>query len=132
MRLCSGAWLFYGFFWMDLAVKAREIRKQQFVNKLLREESVIDRYQPAGLQFRGVVTSSAPQPVILTTDYDPEAECSKCGHDDIGTYHMLKDHVHAGNIHCGLKTGEEHMDRYCKRCKYAWPEAPIKVKKSHE
>ena len=51
--------------------------------------------------------------------YNPDSKCSKCGHDDIATTYC------PGCVpRCRRHPFEdgEHLDRYCRKCGFAWAE----------
>ncbi len=53
---------------------------------------------------------------------DPDAKCSKCGHDKVGMFHEEAgwDHEEGGL--------PERITRVCERCHYQWCEKPLNVK----
>ena len=54
-------------------------------------------------------------------DYNPNAKCPVCGHDEISTFYCID--------YCKFHAASsEHVDRRCKRCHYKWPEKLIDFK----
>ena len=59
--------------------------------------------------------------------YNPEAKCPKCG-GEVKTSHAAKGNGRTWSKcpECSERDGgREHLDRYCARCHYVWPEAVI-------
>jgi hypothetical protein len=56
--------------------------------------------------------------------YNPQAQCPKCRHDDVGT------RFHDGSWKgcpwgCPASASlKEHIERHCRRCHYEWAELP--------
>lgn len=65
------------------------------------------------------------------SSYDADARCPKCGHDDVATTYRQNGHEYACRDHRRGLAGDgdacevcrdEHFDRTCRRCSYAWRE----------
>ena len=54
--------------------------------------------------------------------YDPEAKCPKCGHAEVETHYEDKANLCPWEHRNKAGNEVEHLDRYCKRCSYAWAE----------
>ena len=55
--------------------------------------------------------------------YEPEIICPKCGHTDIGTAFCTRIFPNDYGQHDGVQAGQEHFDRWCRRCRFKWVEA---------
>ena len=57
--------------------------------------------------------------------FDPDAICPKCGSVNLMSTHCTYGWMKFGKgpSHKDVKSGQEHIDRHCKRCHYEWVEA---------
>ena len=55
--------------------------------------------------------------------YDPRAECPKCGSDDVGTIH--RSYARPQDKGWPELSEDEHLLRVCRRCQYEWQEAVL-------
>ena len=55
--------------------------------------------------------------------YNPAAACPKCGNIDIGTAFCTRIWPNDHGQHEGVVDGQEHFDRWCRRCRFKWVEA---------
>ena len=57
--------------------------------------------------------------------FNPEAKCSKCGGDNIGTAWCPGTTKRFERIVYNCNLDYEHIHRWCSRCKYKWNEETI-------